>query len=73
MHKDVVTVCLSYVVGLTKMSADMSRTKTFDLHDRLYTKLDALAREMLMFEVETIGNAHCRLHFATAERSSARL
>ena len=57
-YKEVVTVCLSDIVGFTELSGEMDSAKVADMLDRLYTKLDVIAKELDVFKLETIGDAY---------------
>ncbi|EGD72124.1 TKL/DICTY4 protein kinase [Salpingoeca rosetta] len=57
-HHDCVTIFFSDIVGFTNISGTLAPEKVMNMLDRLYTKLDALADEMELFKVETIGDAY---------------
>jgi len=55
--KECVSIFFSDIVGFTNLSDVMDASAVSDMLDRLYTKLDAISREMNVFKVETIGDA----------------
>lgn len=57
-HHDCVTIFFSDIVGFTDISTNLTPGEVSDMLDRFYTKLDALADEMELFKVETIGDAY---------------
>ncbi|CAJ1965359.1 unnamed protein product [Cylindrotheca closterium] len=55
-HRDCVTIFFSDIVDFDKIASEFASHKVVDLLDRLHSKLDALAKDHDVFEVETIGD-----------------
>jgi class 3 adenylate cyclase len=69
-YKDNISVCLSDIVGFTQISERMGSGKVCDMLDRLYTKLDAIAAELNVFKLETIGDAYMAVSNLVADQAS---
>ena len=57
-RKEMITMYFSDIVGFTTLSASLSPEKVSDLLDRLFGRLDALAGNLGVYKVDTIGDAY---------------
>jgi serine/threonine protein kinase len=55
---EIVTIFFSDIVGFTAIASSFPPLKVSSMLDRLYLKLDSLARKHDLFKIETIGDAY---------------